>query len=902
MAALFPRGGPGAEDQLERSLFPMRQALRRLRTLIGRKRVEREMDEEMRFHLEMEIEERVRSGMSRAEARRSAQRDFGGVEQFKEEARDVRGLGAIEMLAHDARFAMRTLRRNPGFALVTVLTLALGVGANTAVFSVVDATLLRPLPYSGSDRIVLFHELSEEGQEMAVSGGNFVDWQEMSRSFEASALYWNPDFVPLQTILGADTAVRTRVSGVSKDFFRVMGVAPERGRGFAPEETRKGGAPVAAVSRGFWRAHLGEDPEVLGRPLDIGGESHQIVAVMPEGFDFPAETDLWVAIERHGLTLERTAHNYAAIGRLRSGTSLADAERELSAITSSLKQQHGSDMDAVGARLERLQDSLVGNLRRPLVVLLGASLLVLLVACTNLASIFLARGAARDRELAVRTVLGASRTRLMRQLLTESMVLSLFGAAAGIGLAAVVLRGLLAVGPESLAVAGSLGVDGRVLAFALLLAVATTILFGVIPAVRSESRDFGDVLRSGTRGNAGGTRSRVWGILIGTEVAIAIVLLIGSGLLLRSFRELLAVDAGFDPAQVLTVDVSLPESRYSTDPLKASYYQRLLEELARIPAVEAAGLVQHLPLGGLAHNGSFDVEGRGDTHEAGIYPGYRVASEGYFEAMGIPLLRGRLFGEGDSQGTPDVAVINRALADQVWPGEDPIGKRVRNLANDSWIYPDRWVTIVGIVGNVRHGALLEEAQPEIYVHYLQRPNRAQSSVLVLRSALPTPRIIEAARDRIQALDAEVPMRFVTMRERVIGSVADRRFTMLVLGAFSLVALLLAAVGIYGVVSYSVARRTREIGIRMALGAEAGNVRALVQRRVMLTAWSGTAVGIVGALLLSRAMQGLLYGVTSTDPWTFLAVTLGLTGVAWLASYVPSRRTARVDPMIAMRAE
>ncbi len=873
-----------------------------LRGMLDRDGVEREMDEEMRFHLEMEIEDRVSSGMNPAEARRTALRDFGGVERFKDEARDVRGIGIMEALGHDVRFTLRTLRKSPGFTAVAVLTLALGIGANTAVFSVVNGTLLRPLPYRDADRVVVLRELDEKRAEMAVTGDNFLDWRAANRTFEAMAVHWNPEFVPMTTILGANSAVRTRVTGVSGEFFRVMGTVPSRGRGFVAEEARKGGRRVMVVSQSFWRSHLGSDPNVLGRVLDWEGDPFEIVGVMPAGFAYPAETDLWVPLERDGIIEGRAAHNYAAVGRLRPGVTVAEAERDLDRITAALKVRHGSAMDAVGARVERLQDVLVGDLRLPLLLLLGASALVLLVACTNLASTSLARGAGREREIAIRASLGASRRRLVRQLLTESLVLSLMGAAAGLGVAVLVLRGLVAVGPRALVATGGIGLDARVLGFALATALATTLLFGLVPAFRGSSGELGEALRSGGRGNAGGHRGRVWGGLVGVEVAMAILLLVGSGLLLRSFRQVLGVDTGFDPRQVLTVDVSLPDSRYPKDPAKAAYYQRLLGDLEQIPGVEAAGLIQHLPLGGMAHNGSFDVEGRGDSHAAGVHPGYRVASAGYFAAMKIPLLRGRLFGPEDHAGTPDVAVINRSLAEKLWPGGDPIGKRVRNLANDSWIYPDRWITIVGVAGDVRHGGLLTEAEPEIYVHYLQRPNGAQSSVLTLRTSVPPSSVVGAARARIAALDPEVPAEFATMSARVVESVADRRFTMLVLGAFAAVALLLAAVGIYGVVSYSVARRAREIGIRLALGAPPGSVRALVQRSAMRTALAGMVAGIVGAILLSRLVGGLLYGVSPTDPATFAAVVVVLTGVAWLASYIPARRTTRVDPIVTMRTE
>jgi putative ABC transport system permease protein len=874
----------------------------RLGQLLRRRAAEERMDEEIRFHVEMETEKNVRSGMGPAEARRRALIAFGGMEGHREEMRSGRRVPLLEDLWQDARFAARSLYRSPAFAVVAVLTLALGIGANTAVFSVVNSALLRPPPYPDADRIVVLHELDGEGVAMPVTGGNFVDWREANRTFEAMAVHSNPESDPLMTILGGGAAVRTRVTGVSEGFFRVMGLGPALGRGFAPEETRPGAPRVMLVSHSFWRGPLGGDPEVLGRTLDWDGRRYEIVGVMPAGFGYPAGTDLWVAMERAGIVPGRMAHNYAAVGRLREGVSVEAARRDLDRITAALKQRHGGEMNAVAVRVARLQDALVGDLRRPLLLLFGASALVLLIACANLASTFLARGAGREREIAVRTSLGASRQRLIRQLLTESLVLSLLGVAVGLATGALLLRALVALGPAALAATGGIGLDGRVLGFALLTALATTLLFGLAPALRTSRGGPAGTLRSGAHGNAGGRRGGPWGALVGVEVALAILLLVGSGLLLRSFREVLGVDTGFDAARVLTVDISLPASRYAEDPEKAAFFQRLLGELERVAGVEAAGLIQHLPLGGISHAGSFEVEGRGSTHELGVYPGYRVASAGYFEAMRIPLLRGRLFGPGDHAGAGDVAVINRALAERVWPGEDPIGRRVRNFANDSWIYPDRWVTVVGVVGDVRHGGLLEESVPEVYVHYLQRPDRAQSSVVTLGTRVPPASVADAVRARLHALDPDVPVELATMSARMVESVADRRFTMLVLGAFALVALLLAAVGIYGVVSYAVARSTREIGIRLALGAQPGSVRGLVQRRAMRMTLGGVAAGVAAALLLSRVLQGLLYGVSPTDPATFTAVVATLVGVAWLASYIPARRVARIDPMITMRAE
>jgi putative ABC transport system permease protein len=876
----------------------MNRVRRRLDALLRRDRFEREMDDEMRFHLEMEVEDRVRGGMSREEAERTAMRDFGAVDRFKDEVRDASGVGWLEEFRQDVRFSLRTLRKNPAFAALAVLTLALGIGANTAVFSVVNSTLLQPLPYPEPDRLVTVWELNERGQEISVAGPNFQDWRDLSGSFEAIAAYVNPEFSGLSTVLGADGAVRTRAHGVTREFFAVLRVQPSLGRAFTAEETRPGGPAAALVSHSFWQSHLSADPGVLGRGLDVMGETHEIVGVMPPGFHYPGGTEIWTSLDRGGLGGSRTSHNWLAIGRLRDGVTLDAARREMDRLMDALRAQHGTEMSAVGTRLTRLQDELVGELRRPLLLLLGAAALVLLIACTNLASALLARGAAREREVAVRASLGAGRLRLVRQLLTESMVLAGLGALAGLAVAALALRALLSLAPAGLAPLAQAQLDGWALAFALVVAVITALLFGLLPALRLSEAELAGTLRAGTRGSTGGSR-RAWGVLVGSQVALAFLLLIGSGLLIRSFREVLAVDTGFDAARVLTVEISLPGSRYASDPAIAAVHQRVLTELGRLPGVEAAGIIQHLPFGGQSYSGGFEIEGRGPGE---AYASYRVAGGDYFPAMGIPLVRGRLFEPGDDAGAGDVAVINQALAERVWPGEDPVGRRIRNLANDSWIYPDRWITIVGVVGNVRHGGLLAGWPGEVYVHYLQRPARIQEAVVTLRASVPPATLIGPARERIRAVDPDVPAEFATMGARVSGTVADRRFTMLTLGAFALVALLLSAVGIYGVVSHAVARRTREIGIRLALGAEPRAVRALVQRNAMRTAAAGAVLGVLGALLLTRMLRGLLYGVSPTDPLTFGAVVLVLGAVAWLASYLPARRTTRIDPMITMRAE
>jgi putative ABC transport system permease protein len=862
---------------------------------------ERELEEEIRFHLEMEAQRLEREeGMTPPEARRRAARLFGRVERSKEAVRGGRWTWPVEELGRDARLTLRRLRNEPGFTAVAVLTLALGIGGTAAVFGVVDSVLLRPLPYPDADRIVTLWERTEAGSMAAISEPNFEDWRARSGSFEVMALHGNPEFGGPVTVLGAERAVRARPTPVWAGFFEIFDVAPVLGRPFLDGDRTEGAPGVVLVSYSFWRSHLGGDPSVVDRPLHLLGESYEVVGVLPDGFHFPADTDLWLPAERWGSNPYRTAHNWAGIGRLREGVSLAAANTELERIGAALREEHGDDSDARGAVATRLQDALVGDLRAPLLLLLAASGLVLLIACSNLGGTLLGRGVARRREVAIRSALGAGRPRLVRQLVTESLVLSALGAVAGLALAAILGRALLAFAPASID-PSALGFDARVLAFAAAVTLATTLLVGLVPALRASDTDAGDALRSGTRGTTAG-RSRLWGTLVGAEVALALLLLVGSGLLIRSFAGILAIDPGFDANRVLTAEVALPGTTYESDELKAGYYQRLLDQLADLPGVRVAGLVQHIPFGGVDWNGSFEIEGRGQSGDFGLYGHYRVASAGYFEAMGIPVLEGRSFTSADRHGTLPVAMVNRSLAERAWPGESAVGKRIRDLANEPSAYRDEWLTVVGVVGDVRHGGLLSGQPPEVYVNVLQRPDRAGAAVVTLRADLPPAALAPAVRERVRALDPDVPVELIPMSARIMDTLASRRFTLLVLGVFAAIAVTLAAVGVYGIVTYTVARRAREIGIRLALGATPRRVRSMVQRHVMPIVAAGLVAGAAAALLATRLMAGLLHGVTPTDPAVFAAVAATLAGVAWLASYIPARRTARIDPMETMRGE
>ncbi|HEY5087412.1 MAG TPA: ABC transporter permease [Gemmatimonadaceae bacterium] len=799
--------------------------------------------------------------------------------------------GFLESFFRDLRYAGRRLHNNWGFTTLAVLTLALGIGATTAVFSVVNGVLLQPLPYPQSGQIVKLAERTKSGGEMHVANPNFVDMRDQSHSFDGVAFYgaWPT------TILGGTEPILATRAQVSTDFFSVFRVKPLMGRTFTRDETQAGGSPTAVVSFDYWRNHLGGASNFSDRSLTIEGATYPIVGVMPQGFNFPDATDVWSATPID-LGPTRTAHNLQVVARLRAGVTIEHARTDLGLIYARLKGQYGAGMDAHGFTVRSLHDELVGSVQRPLLLLLGAAALVLLVACTNVASTLLAAGAARRGEMAIRASLGAKRARVLRQLTTEGLLLAMLGAAVGLALAAFVLKLMLALAPDgALPQVGKVGLDGRVVAFAIVVGVLAAVLSSLFPALRTSQASISHDLV--TRGDIGG-RSRVWSALVATEVAMALLLLVGCGLLVRSFAKVISIDPGFRSAGVLTASLALPETTYPDDNSIARFYQQLLQDVGKVPGVLQVGITNNVPLTDQGYNGGFEIEGAPPPTS---YTNYGLATSGYFRALNIPVKRGRLFDDRDRAGVADVALVNQAFADQYFPGVDAVGRRVRNLANDSNRYSsDRWITIVGVVGNVRDASLTAPTPATIYVNPYQRPYRARYASLVLRSSLPPQALIATLGSLLK--QRGVPAKFQTMEAILSGSVAGRRFSTSVLSFFAAVALVLAAIGIYGVVSYQVVQRTREIGIRMALGAQPGQVRSLIVRNSMRIVGLGLIVGVLATPLLTRALQTLLFGISPTDPGTFVIVLLVFSVVAMLASLIPANRATRVDPMRALRSE
>ena len=866
------------------------QLRRRVRALLSREALERELDDELRFHLEMEVEYNLRRGLDPVEARTAALREFGGMNRIKEEAREARGVSALDDVGRDFRLATRSLRRTPVYTMVAVLTIALGIGVTTAVFSVVDGVLLRALPYPQPEKLVHLYERNERYPRNRWAGANLHDVRTNTRSFSSLAGYSAGN----TTLLGADEPLRARVTAVTTDFFDVLGARPLLGRSLTRDDGTAGSQPVAIVSHRFWQTALGGDSAFAGRLLRAAGESFPVVGVMPPGFSFPADVDLWVT--SYDDNPHRTTHNWSVIGRLGPGATIASASAEVDALLARRKAEFGKDMDAEGVAMTGLHDALTATSRKTVLIFFGAVVCVLLVVCVNLASANLARGEARQRELAVRTALGASRGRLVRQILTENMALSILGGVLGAVLAVFLTRAFIQWGGDAIPPFADVRVDGRVLLFGALASILTGVLIGLAPAWQSTTDLRGAI--GGAAANPGARRLRSRALLISSEVALAFALLTGAGLLLRSMQHVLGERAGFDVDGIVTADIALPRSTYGDTLSIASFFDRLLPDLRTIPGVQSVGMINQIPLGGLSYNSRLHIDG---SEELKAQASYRVVDSTYFATLGIPLMRGRRFTAADRMGAPHVTVINETMAKTVWPDGDALGRRVRPPGMDA--HGHEWLTVVGVVGDVRHGSLEQAPEPEMYIHYAQRPERLpQGATVVVRAGTPSAQLATTMRERVRALDANVPVRMSTMAALLSTSTASRRFSTLVLSGFAALALLLAALGIYGVLAYSVAQRQREIGVRMALGAHHGVVRRMVLRDAMRAVLPGIAIGAVLALVLAGVLRSLLYGVGPVDVASYAGAALILTAVALLASWIPARRATRVDPLIAIRAE
>ena len=798
-------------------------------------------------------------------------------------------------LIQDLRYALRMLLKNPGFAAVAVFALALGIGANTAIFSVVNTILLRSLPYDDPDRLMVVKENKlPQFPEFSVSPGNFLDWRKQNASFEKLAAVQGSSY---NLVTSDDEPERLDGARVSAGLFEMLGVKPVQGRTFLEEEDQPGHQNVVVLSSNLWKRRFGSDPNIIGQSITMSAASYTIIGIMPPSFQFlDRDIDLWTPIaftaaqaQQHG------SHYISVIGRLKPGVTTEQARTEMSGIAARLAEQYPSSNAGWSTIVVPMQQFEVRDIKPALLVLLGAVALVLLIACANVANLLLARSTARQKEIAIRTALGASRSRVVRQLLTESVVLAVVGGAAGLLLAAWGTRSLLALAPEDLPRVKDVALDGRVLGFTLLVTLITGIVFGLVPALQASRPNLNETLKEGGRGTTGG-HHRIRSSLVITEVAVALVLLVGAGLLIRSFIRLQQVNPGFNTKNAMSANVALPGRKYPNSDQYLSFFTQLIEKIAALPGVVAVGATQSLPIQGDYLVG-FNIQGRPpDPPGEDKSTNYYAVTPDYFKAMGIPLLRGRLFTEQDSKNAPRVAVINEAMARTYFSDEDPIGKGI-NLSQGR----EGFREIVGIVGDVKQYGLAQPTTLQTYEPYLQMPFSAVT--LVVRTEGNPAALSGPIRSEVLALDKEQPVsRIRTLDQIISGSVQQQRFTMLLLGVFAGVALILAAVGLYGVMSYAVTQRTHEIGIRMALGANTGNVLRLVVGHGMLLALIGVAIGLAGAFAFTRVMSKLLFAVSTTDTVTFAGISLMLTGVALIACLVPARRATKVDPMVALRHE
>jgi putative ABC transport system permease protein len=828
----------------------------------------------------------------------------------------------MEALLKDIRFGVRSLLKRPGFTSIAVLTLALGIGACTAIFSVVDGVLLRSLPYPNAERIVQLRELSSTGGQMRFAEPNYLDLRARSRTFEAIAQYSGGT----TTVTGGSEPARAMRFRVSGDFFRVLGVQPFLGRTLATEDSKPGGVPVVVISYDFWRRVLGGKSDLNGSALRISDKSFTVVGVMPPGFSFPQNAEIWIPRETSVPETSRSAHNWHVVARMLPAITIEQARAEVSTIGKQLIQEHGTEMNAVDFALIPLQEDMVGNVRGALLMILVAVGFLLVVTCTNVANLLLAQVTARQREFAVRSALGANRLHLARQFITQNLLMTTAAGALGVLLSFWGVDLLIGLNQQSLPRVSEIGVDVRAIAFTMGLCLLVAVVLGLVPLLRFSSRDLDASLRETGRGQPGHAGQRMRSLLVVAQMALTLILLVAAGLLGKSFYRLLQVDPGFRTESAVAMELSLPnvavdKKRYQDfmqayQRLKEQgiapdtnvqlsgdeerqrqrlFQEQLLDRLGQLTGVSAVGTINLLPLRGDGPDGTFFINN--NPAKSGSAD-FRLASAGYFAAMNIPLLRGRTFDRSDQPNSPHAALISESMAEKYWPNENPIGQAIQfgNMDGDL-----RLLHVVGVVGDVHDRGVDAATSPTVYANSLQRPP-SSSIAVVVRSHLAPAALVPAMRQAVQSLDPQLPVNFKTLDQVFSASLDQHRFSLVIFGVFGAVALLLAAMGIYGVTSYAVAQRTQEIGIRMALGARMSDVLKLMLSQGMLLTLIGAAVGVAGAFATTRVMSSLLFGVAPTDLATFISVVVVLVGVAFVACYLPARRATKVDPLVALRYE
>jgi len=871
--------------------------------LFHRERRSAELDDEIRAHLEMEEGENRAAGMAPEDARDAARRAFGNVTLTQEDSRNMWKFSWFENLLQDIRFGVRMLRKNPGFTAVAVATLALGIGANTAIFSVVNGVLLRRLPYHDPDRLTTVWEKNSDGTPDNVGYATYLDWKAQNKSFEQLAVYssWQP-------VLQVGEPEVLNGLRVTSNYFRTLGIHPELGRDFLPAEDNPAGLHVVILSHALWVRKFNSDPGIVGKSIAMNAISYTVAGVLPASYESLMNQDprggtveIWRVL---GYDVSqpwacRTCHHLIAVGRLKDGVSFAQARAEMDTISAALMKEYPKDYSASGVILTPLREHLLGQARTPLYILLGAVSFVLLVACANLANLLLARSTNREREAAVRAALGAGRARIVGQLLAENCMLALLGGGAGLGLAIWTPRMLALLGAGDLPRVADVRLDWRVLAFTAGVALVTGLISGLAPAWRLSHATLHESLKEGARGSSSGASRRLRGLLVVSEVALSLALLVGAGLLLRSLSQLLAVSPGFDPQHVLTMRVSVLGQRYNDNKILRQLISDSVERLRALPGVESAAAASQIPLGGNMDRYGFHAEGKmHENPELDESAERYCITPGFLATMHIPLLRGRDISRADDESSPGVILIDETTANRIWPGEDALGKRVKIGGLDG-----PWFTVIGVTRDVHHYGLDDAPEMQMYIPHAQWPFPDNDMTFVIRTAGAPAALSSAARQAIHSLDATQALsRVMPLEDYVALSIQGRRFALILIAAFAGIALLLSMVGIYGVTSYSVAQRTREIGIRMALGAQRGQVLALLLRQGMLQVLIGIVAGVAASLAVTRFLVSLLFGVQPTDLLTFVSVVAILIGVSALACWIPARRAMKVDPMVALRYE
>jgi predicted permease len=875
--------------------------------LIHHKQVEDELDEELRFHFDKQVEKLRRSGMSEEEAKRQARLAFGGHEQVKEDCREARGTSFIELTLDDAKYAFRQLISNPTFALVMIFTLALSIGANSAIFSVINGVLLKRLPYAQPERLVRIFLSSNEYPKFPLNPWDFLDFRARNRSFESMAAFTRGDV----QLSGEGEPVRLNGFGITSGYFRVLGIHPQIGREFDFQAEVPGNGLQVVISDRLWRTRFGADPNIIGRKVTLNTQPFTVIGVMPRGTEHPGNVyhsvaygesvNVWWPFSFAGNSNQRGSHFIEGIARLKPGVSIDQAKADLNAVMGQMAHEHPDGDSGWNVLVIPLYSEVVGATRQMLLVLLGAVGIVLLIACVNAANLLLARASARQREIAVRLAMGAPRLRVVRQLLTESLIIAMVGGALGLGLAFGGVRALVSLLPADFPRAHDIHVSGPVLAFTFLVSVLTGVLFGLAPAMQASRTDPKQGLQHNTRTTtASRYQNRLRSVLVVAEVGLACVLLIGAGLMLRTFLNLLHLDPGFQEDHVLTASISLPHNRYNSGDLTSQFYDRLDAKMNALPGVESAGAGSDLPWTGYDENaGGFDIEGKRPEANQQTHARYHMATPGYFSAMGIPLLSGRFFTQGDKKGAPQVIIINHAMAVKYWPGEDAMGKRIS--FDDHPKKDDDWMRVVGIVGDVKDQPNSTSAEPAFWWPEYQAGEPDMS--IAVRTKSDPRQVADGLRNAVHSLDPELAVADVKEMDQVAdASISTPRFTFALVGLFAGLAILLAGIGAYGVIAYTVAQRTSEFGLRVALGAQRGDLLRMVLGQSARLAIPGILVGVVLAMSVARVLRSMLYGVHPADPVILISVTLLVLIVAMLASYAPARRAALADPMSTLRAE